>query len=979
MESTLSDARLCGPMRAGEGWQCQLWRTQPGDWFCGHCGLPLPPVAIAFDPPVTPASAADATGFPVRVTLQSGGQGEARTLRDYVVEVVSTDLSDESWEFPLSRIAAGTATFTPGDRAGRFDLVAKLRHRSRPKDAGRPIALGRYAYPKPSVTLRGGTRTLLPSPGEPLTVAVEITPPDAPLELAHLEIGGLALTVSGDFAVDASGARLTFTLEPEAYRTLALEQAARLRLRFLGVAEDHLLNLELAAPALLSLKVPDTIRALTGRRARIGCLIENGGGVAALVERVAWRASSHQTSMEGEMPDLAGLGIPGSMSRELRPHLVDVDGRALPPGSYDLELTIEYRDAGMEAGLPRKESETLRLEVRQDALYDGRVCIDFGTTDTAAALLPPGPSYFFSPETGNVPLPLELGTISPFNPDAARYFIPTMATIGEDAQGTAVTLFGDAASGGAASLKHARLIERLKWRLGDECGRDSLSHDDVIALVAGYLEHVRELIEEHPAVAARVTKVIATRPAVFGDIRQAALLDAYELAGMEVDLERFGDLARPMVSESWPPVLLMLPLSEGLGEPSKRLREPLKMLQQAVTLPELLDLAALQEAPTYICVFDIGGGSTDVSLLRLSTDGGPIRVSDVWTHTDDQFAGEAIRDLIVEQLERTLRTVRPDGGPPPDQQGLRSTAADLQYYPHGPFECIDFYEFADDFAGLAPESVKALDNALAEDQALLQGTPVPGAADAQKILVELKDKLTEVVTPQYQRVSISLSGAESLPMAGDALHELMARVIIRFGITFLPRFRLLFGHLVGRLGGAALSDVRMLMTGRGSGFALIEPLIRCAAAEFGASSIQIHRSLGSSAKAVTSWGALALHASRKAGGFLEFAGLVGEGGYALRARDPIRGVELDPLRLGLIEHEGRRCYGLPLASIPPEYDRLVLTVGESLEAGQQAQDYARFGDNGLHLDAERIKHPDGAVLFDPQSLRIFVSAELPGR
>lgn len=975
MAPGLPDERACGPVRAGEGWQCQLWRTQPGDWFCGQCGLPLPPVAIAFNPPVSPADAAEATGFSVQLTLQSGGQGDSKNLRDYIVEVAGVDLSDESCEFPLSRIAAGNATLSTDYRGGRFDLVARLRHRSRPRDAGRPVALGRFAYPNPTVTPRGGTRTLLPSLGEPLTIAVDIAPPDAPLELAHLEIGGVALTVSGDFAVDAGGARLTFTLEPEAYRTLALEQAARLRLRFLGVAEDHLVNLELAAPALLSLQVPEAIRALTGRRARIGCLIENGGGVAALVERVAWRASSQQTSMEGEMPDLAGLGIPGAMSRELRPHLVDANGRALPPGAYDLTLTIAYRDAGSEASSPREASETLRLEVRPDAPYDGRVCIDFGTTDTAAAVLPAGTGYFYQPETGNVPLPLELGTISPFNPDAARYFIPTVTAIGEDAQGSAVTLFGDAASGGAASLKHVRLIDRLKWRLGDECGRDGLSHDDVIALVAGYLEHVRELIEEHPAVAARVVKVIATRPAVFGDIRQAALLDAYELAGMEVDLERFGEMARPMVSESWPPVLLMLPLPEGLGEPSRRLREPLKMLQQAVTLPELFDLATLQEAPAYICVFDIGGGSTDVSLLRLSTDGGPIRVSDVWTNTDDQFAGEAIRDLIVEQLERTLRTVRPDYGPLPDRQGLRSAAADLQYYPHGPFECIDFYDFADDFAALAPETVKALDKALAEDQALLQGIPIPGAADAQELLVELKKKLTEAVTPQYQRVSISLSGAEPLPLAGDALHELMARVIIRFGISFLPRFRSLFGHLVGRLAGAALSDVRMLMTGRGSGFALIEPLIRFAAAECGASSIQIHRSLGSSAKAVTSWGALALYASRKAGGFLEFAGLAGEGGYALRARDPIRGVELDPLRLEPVEHEGRRCFGLALASIPPGYDRLVLTVGESLDAGQQAQDYARFGDNGLHVAAERIKHPDGAVLFDPHTLRIFVSAE----
>ena len=171
--------------------------------------------------------------------------------------------------------------------------------------------------------------------------------------------------------------------------------------------------------------------------------------------------------------------------------------------------------------------------------------------------------------------------------------------------------------------------------------------------------------------------------------------------------------------------------------------------------------------------------------------------------------------------------------------------------------------------------------------------------EAGALLAWLQEEFEHFVQPSFGyelQIVLPLGAGRELELSGDALHDLMIRVFLRFYRVFRPTVEEMYTQLQLRLKDADSDDVRMLMTGRGSAFALNDPLIRHVSTALKVHSKGFHRAPGGSAKAVTSWGALALYASRQEATMIEFAGL--SGGYALCATNM-----LDRTRKGAVPLE----------------------------------------------------------------------------
>src|SRR4051794_19069960 len=48
--SDLVSERSCNPRREAGLWVCDQWRSDRGEWFCGVCGKPTPPVEVLLSP-----------------------------------------------------------------------------------------------------------------------------------------------------------------------------------------------------------------------------------------------------------------------------------------------------------------------------------------------------------------------------------------------------------------------------------------------------------------------------------------------------------------------------------------------------------------------------------------------------------------------------------------------------------------------------------------------------------------------------------------------------------------------------------------------------------------------------------------------------------------------------------------------------------------------------------------------------------------
>lgn len=998
---TAVEERFCSPRRLeGGGWRCRHWQSQQGEWFCGRCAQPLPSLHIRLDPPAgrIPVSA-DGTAGGIALLCDGREATAEADLSDFLLEVEFGGTEPRKREVELLDLAiAGRLPldFGPEESDDPLDLIVRLRHHKRPGPP-LPITQGHYNYPHPAIVLEDLGVAVI-APGRPLRFALSMRPPLAELRSARLEIADVSQPVMGTPTMRENALTLDFALDDKLVARLVdahLMPAATLDLAFKGLADPIKLPVRLAQPPALEITAASNVRSLIGRPARIGVQMRNKGGASASITAASWELQDPTRTVvaRGEVTGLIGREVDAHalLNEELRPSFVDDAGQPIAAGRYRLAFSIAFHPAAQESAVETQAAGVnLDIQIKPEEEYGGLVCIDFGTTDTAAAILPPGRNYFQNRVSGQTPVPVELGLIAPFDAQAASYFLPTRVAIGLDERGEHVVLFGEEAVRGVNSLHHGELLDRLKWRLDEQMagtgGNAVVSIEDV---VAGYLDHVRRLIEEHPAVAARVSKVIATRPARFGLMRERALIAAFARAGMEVNLDRFGSGSRPMVSESWPPILMLVPFDEGVGQPSGRLLASLRQaFTDAVFVPQV-EVAQLVAAPQFVCIFDIGGGSMDVSLLRISSqDGVRIDVSDEWTWTDDGFAGEGFRDVIV----RELRTMAGNAGDPndddpvPELETIRRVARDVQFYPLTPFTAT-FGTFIDLFTRIAEFSIedrRRLSVMLDQGKPLLP-TEETAPEEVKQLLAYLKEEFELWASPPYFNGSLALplNVGATLPLTGAVLYDLLTRVAIRIALELLPRIDAIFDRLRPRLtNGGQTYQTHFLMTGRGSGFSPVEVMLRWCAEKPSADltldpeKVLYFRALGDSAKGITSWGALGLYASRRAAKVFNFKGL-GSGGYALWASHLVTGQVLGKALCSRLDYIGPDRWGVPFLCMPDSFETALLTIREDVSVDQVADILIHLSDFDFDLEDVRRSCPNGGLMIDLNAGTVHVEAEFP--
>lgn len=187
----------------------------------------------------------------------------------------------------------------------------------------------------------------------------------------------------------------------------------------------------------------------------------------------------------------------------------------------------------------------------------------------------------------------------------------------------------------------------------------------------------------------------------------------------------------------------------------------------------------------------------------------------------------------------------------------------------------------------------------------------------------------------------------------------------KFGVAIDGHLAKLFNMLPP---GTGSDQIRLLLTGRGSLFPLTDSLIRPLAAQH--MKIDMNNGIiaaqGESAKAVTSWGALALASASRVSRFLNFEGLVAADGsragsaYAVYAKNLRRGgwshCRLEPIA----GEEG--AWGVPLITLPAQFTAAVrIQVGEDRGGDAPTESLANL--SGFNLTARLAKSPAAWLVF----------------
>lgn len=973
----LIERRPCQPRLIGQDWRCARWQAGPGEWFCGECGEPLPPLQLELVPDIG-QSAADGEPREVMLACRPNRLLTKEELRDFNI-CVSTDDSrerDRSIGIPLTPDMAESLTDLELNAVaglGAFDVTVAIRHVRRSEESG-ALVVGQYDYPSPLVSLEAPGPIIIPCEPGPFAMRLRIDPPEAAVLSADLVLESGSIPASAE---QGQLVTLSFSPDPDASRSLLAfegDAAARLLLGFRGMRDLIALDVRLQrpTPARLEFAVVEDVMALTGRPARIGAMLRNAGGMTAQIDRIEWILLSTASGAEvarDRLPALATniIGSGKQIICELRPMMRSSKGEPLAPGRHTLRFEVWYREEGAStsrraAAAARSETRSVRVEIRPEAPFKGLVCVDFGTTDTAVAILPSeGHSYFHNPRDGSLPEPIELGVIrvTPSPDDEESLFLPTLAAVGEEADGTVVTLFGRDARDRVTTLKHGQLLDRLKWRFSNA----GLNHGVSIGeIVKQYLAHVRALIEEHPRVAATVPQVIATRPARYPPAMILSLIDVLGPDG--TNPTRFGERSSGLVSESWPPTLLAIPFEEVPGEPpSRRLFEVLAghEFEDGHDTPPF-DRGALGDNPHFLCTFDIGGGSTDISLLRIkAADKGPkIDVTELDTLTTTKFAGEMFRNLIVETILEGLPAVpasSTEGTPLANLLKLRDAASIIQRYPNGPFRPL---------RSTAKELMDRLTKMSAKDRTLLFAHLI--GADRKEAEPQAVTKLREwwahemlaYLDPKHF-FEIVLEGAEGAEVVFAFRSSAAADVLLRVTLRFFQRYHRLidriFARLAAKFGDAGKKErIRVLLTGRGSMFPLNDVMIGMQTEKYGIAPLYFDKLAGRASKTVTSLGGCALVASHQRAKFLNFIP-AGNEQYYIYADFPGA-----PAQFAALRQIDSSSWGLPLAELEDFADFCFLRVLDSPVLDEGSQPLTELED--FDWKAECKSYPGGWVYYD---------------
>ena len=846
---------------------CQDWVASAADRFCGGCGAFIAPVRFEW-------------------LLQGSGVNAKLALK--------AQAEADGADFTGLRFVVTNEAQVPARRGSTIDLAKVVGGAGVPlMDETRNL---RGATPQVLV-LRALAATLdgvETFAGEGLLAFVDSMPPpalrlvdpilsipdlcsDAPTTVQVVNEGGAAavhgLRLVLDDVFDAGGgmtalaspivlefgetANITLNLSP--IQLAALQRADRPHegevevIDGLGVPMSAgRVSLILPLNADAAVEVADYGMAMAGRQARLAARLSNTGGhpisVTDIQISLTLQGQAHATCHSVPVCWSANLERRAVVDVELRPWMTvggTRQGEPLPPGLYDVALRISVRTPS--GDLQRQAAGALRIQT--PAPLQGRICIDFGTTESAAALALGKLGRLGEHENLSPPLIVELGRVG-MPADGHGFgdrFLPTVVFHGDD---------GSLAFGDEALLREVDprrgdvLLANFKWRLEDE-GAEAATQ---------YLAHVKTLIEDHPLVAAQITQqteIYATRPVDFAEGQAEALAKAFRDAGFrEPRTTIFARRESPtLIYESWSPMIMALFEEPSIFTP----------LDREVILSDGFVLPGEMGQVGFVVVFDIGGGSADLSVLKTEEVTGLRKVVEVYKRTDLEFVGVKFAELIRREIVGWMR----DKGlspsvTPANENTWQDAVRAIQHNPgllsDGNFETLlrDFFRVSLDGGDGGQDLVRSLSGRL--------GVAMEGEPKVTQV-TEAQAALRSRLMPYLRRLRLPLSDGAIKSVTVAELPQLLGRVASAFAARYVNRVSLLVEDLITASGLKELRDseeqdsaklARLIQSGRGAAFSLADNLVSTLFAPLREKRLQAVRLPPLSAKSITSYGGLYL-------------------------------------------------------------------------------------------------------------------------
>jgi len=857
---------------------CLDWPIGPQDQFCGGCGACVVPARLRFE------AAETGSGGRAEASLTLSGAFTRRWTREDQADLRNLELC-------VLKVGAGGRE-TPTDPRARLTMADVV---DTPKRLLAETAAYRTGAPQTLIVravsgrTKGGARSYAPNV---LGCWVNNQPAPAPVmdariiaanSLVRTDDGAhVRIRVSnggGPFAIASARLRLDRSegasspapplpqqrLMPAAGRiefdawmsAVEAREVAALRGATQGVVEisDGAQTLSLGTVTLVAegppearLQTPARVAGLTGRRARLAARLTNTGGqelrLTDITVRLAAGADAHEATLP--TPWGADVALPAGgapLDMELRPFLTAALEAAAPGlAAQDYQAVITVRLQAPDGATVTASSE-LMVTARPQRPYRGRICVDFGTTESAAAAsrsdigaaLPEPPRVV---ELGRVALQEGRG-------GGGAPFLRTRVVLTSD---------GDFLVGDPAAERIARphpddkIIDNFKWSLRDEEGHRA---------AVTFLAHVRALIEEHPEVAGLIgadSIVYATRPAKFADGQERRLAEAFVRAGFPnpmSDLFATGDgTLETLIKESWSPLPYALFKRAELFarvDPDTAFGPTPDV--DANEARARLALPAARGEVGFVIVYDIGGGSADLSVLRIEDGDDHRTVTEPFSTTDEAFVGLRFAGLIEAEIKRLAASRGGLAETPQAAEALEAAVVALQHRP-----------------GLLDPIEQPLRTFFASAlEALRAGQPVSDPT------AEFRD-LEAVATRLPLRLPLK-SGGE-LVLDQLSLPPLLGAI----ARAFANRYAILMDNLTRELFGApglmeavreGEGPVRLIVSGRGGRCMLADALIM-SIFETIEPNLMVMRLLPGPAKSITSWGALYLADCAKGGGDLLF-------------------------------------------------------------------------------------------------------------
>jgi hypothetical protein len=531
----------------------------------------------------------------------------------------------------------------------------------------------------------------------------------------------------------------------------------------------------------------------------------------------------------------------------------------LPAGPHRMKVRIEALTELSGVSVPA--TGQLTLDVVDEAPFSGRVCIDFGTTESGAAVskgkLRPGRP------PRRPPAVIELGTLGlapkqirglafdtreadATDPIFGQRFLPTTLAltkaghwlVGEDIpppeDPDAPPLLRFERFKWLADLDAVasplETVEQLlnAWEKGE---RGIPNRADPKLLLGAFLSRLRALIEEHPDVAGTIggdhpeadgARVFATRPVVMGPRMERAFTDGFAAAGMpHITAAGFGT-TEALILESWSPLVTVT-------EQSNAEFTPLTLDGQAILRTPIPD----DDTDARLMVFDIGGGSADLSVIAVRTHEGKSRV--------EVFDNVMSRKFVGIGFEASIGAV------------LRAWFGKDETWPVSAGGTVE-REFN--------ETVRWLQNSAGPLAALL-GVPGLFYAERKKQEGSVEEGVRKALATEQrglraERLFARRPHASALELDYSRFPELVAKLEERFRTDYWDEMKGLFDRLWAQVPtGESTPHVWITISGRGAACPLADTMIRALIDDHG-NARQPTFLIPPVSKSITSWGALRL-------------------------------------------------------------------------------------------------------------------------